>query len=90
MIVKINLTIITKNHAADPEGFWQNRFQRQMAAQQPTAWELIFFRHSLKPEVSELIAKRFFLNESMLTIMKFDFYLEPEISHKTRGYPLGV
>ena len=32
----MNLTIITKNHAADPElGFLQNRFQSRMTAQKP-------------------------------------------------------
>ena len=36
MPVKMNLRIITKNYAADPEkGFSQNRFQSPMAAQQP-------------------------------------------------------
>ena len=36
MAVKINLTIITKNHAADQElGFLQNRFQSPMTAQKP-------------------------------------------------------
>ena len=32
----MNLSIITKNHAADPEkGFSQNLFQSPMAAQRP-------------------------------------------------------
>ena len=35
MAVKNNLTIITKNHAADTEIGFQNRFQSPMAAQQP-------------------------------------------------------
>ena len=36
MAVKINLRIIRKNHAADPEiGFLANRFQSPRAAQQP-------------------------------------------------------
>ena len=36
MGVKINLSIIKKNHAADPqEGFSQNRFQSHMAEQRP-------------------------------------------------------
>ena len=36
MAVKMNLRIITGNHAADPEkGFLPNRFQGPMATQQP-------------------------------------------------------
>ena len=36
MAVKMNLTMITKNHAADPEiGLLANRFQSPMAAQEP-------------------------------------------------------
>ena len=36
MAIKMNLRVITKNHAADPEiGFLATLFQSQMAAQQP-------------------------------------------------------
>ena len=44
MAVKINLTIITKNHAADPEiGFLAKSISQSdgSATAMPTAWELM-------------------------------------------------
>ena len=45
MAVKMNLRIITKNHAADPEkGFLAKSISKSngYATAMPTAWELIF------------------------------------------------
>ena len=47
MAVKMNLRIITKNHAADPEkGFLAKSISKSngYATAMPTAWELNFFR----------------------------------------------
>ena len=46
MAVKMNLRIITRNHAADPEiGFLAKSISKSIggATAMPTAWELIFF-----------------------------------------------
>ena len=46
MTVKMNLTIITKNHAADPEiGFLPKSISKfnSCATAMPTAWELTLF-----------------------------------------------
>ena len=45
MVLKMNLTIITKNYAADPEiGFLKKSISKPngRATAMPTAWELIF------------------------------------------------
>ena len=42
MAEKINLTIITKNHAADPEiGFLAKSKSNGCSTAMPTAWELM-------------------------------------------------
>ena len=51
MAVKMNLTIITKNHAADPEiGFLAKSISKSngCATAMPTAWELISLNHSMR------------------------------------------
>ena len=62
MAVKMNLTIITKNHAADSEiGFLARSVSKSngCARDMPTAWELIFSFQFVKT-LGTFIAKRFF------------------------------